>query len=176
MTPIVPPPTTPPLFSIGLLTTLLTAVFTSALTFVGALYWVRRDAQEKSVAAKIAATLALQLRVVELETKLGLLTQSIQPIAAAFQAVLVKQLTHYHTPKLDALLKKLGPPLELTAEDEVQLHLELKLRTKDMGDEIDESERAAAGMLPLVMTRVKYELESPPSPDLIVVRVPRSHE
>jgi hypothetical protein len=70
----------------------------------------------------------------------------------------MKQLTHYHTPRLDLLLSKLGPPFMLTAEEEHELYNLLDIRTRDMGSEIDSSEREAAAMLPLVISRVRAEL------------------
>lgn len=100
-----------------------------------------------------------QERLEELERQLGLFGQTILPISAAFQAILVKQLTHLHTPVLDALLKKLGPPYDLTDAEFVELETLLAERVIVMDDQIDESERDAATMLPLVMRRVKAEFE-----------------
>jgi len=96
-------------------------------------------------------------RITALEQEIAKMNLAVQPLSAAFQAVLIKQLTHIHTPELDALLVKLGPPVTLTAEEEVRLSTLLKERTTDMHDEIDDSEREAAEMLPLVIKRVKAE-------------------
>jgi hypothetical protein len=161
----------------ALLAQLMFTALTAIFSFTAALYWAKRKATQDKAAITVAEDAALHLRVIELESKLGILTQTIQPITAAFQAVLIKQLTHYHTPKLDALLAKIGPPSVLTRADEVELAMELDKRTKDMGASINASERLAATMLPFVMSRVRHEGESPPAnSDFLIVRVPGEHE
>lgn len=116
--------------------------------------------QERAKAAAIHDEyLRTKARIEELERQLGLFGQTILPISAAFQAILVKQLTHFHTPVLDGLLKKLGPPYELTDAEAAELARLLEEREVVVDDQIDESEREAARMLPLVMKRVKAEFE-----------------
>lgn len=170
----------PPIMSVPITSVVaqfMLTIFTAILSFVAALYWANRNAKKESVARVAAAESALKLRVLALETQLAVVNQSIQPISVAFQAILIKQLTHYHTPKLDALLKKLGPPLCLTADEEVEIGRLLHERTRDMHDEIDQSERDAATMLPFVMARVRHELTEPPADiDLVVVKMPKSYE
>src|SRR5678815_4707353 len=79
------------------------------------------------------------------------------PISTAFQAILIKELTHFHTPVMDALMSKIGPPFTLTAAEETELIAALEQRTQDMAAEISDSERDAAKILPLVMKRAKLE-------------------
>ncbi len=100
---------------------------------------------------------ALRLRVTELEIKLAGINQVFVPISAAFQAILIKELTHLHTPEMDALLVKLGPPMILTELEMERLGTLLLERERDMHEEIDDLERDAALMLPLVMKRVKAD-------------------
>jgi hypothetical protein len=114
-------------------------------------FWRSVDARKK-----------LAERVDELEKQIGIVNAQVIPISTAFQAILVKQLTHYHTPKMDALLAKLGGPGEpttITNSEEAELLVELKKRTRDMGPEISDDERDAAEMLPVIIRRVKREAE-----------------
>src|SRR5579859_7162299 len=137
---------------------LIVPAVTAVLGFAAAWYWAAKQANQK-----------LRDRVTELERQHAIIGATVQPISAAFQAVLIKQLTHYHTPVLDGWLRKLGPPITLTEEEEKQLQIELEKRTRDMGPEITESERDAAKMLPMVIARVRAELETTATTDLIVV-------
>ena len=137
--------------SAGLLA--LGAVF----TFFGTWFWThRKDKADK--ADKLAeANLLLLSRVSELEGKLALINQAVIPISTAFQAILIKELTHYHTPEMDALMRKVGPPSTLTEAEEERLAQLLLERTTDMGDAISDSERDAAMILPAVMRRARIE-------------------
>lgn len=103
--------------------------------------------------------LALMRRVFELEKQQALLSQAVVPISLAFQTILVKNLTHFHTPEMDALLAKLGPPFVLTEPEEARLIKLLEERRVDMNGRIDDGERDAAQMLPMVMKRVRSEQE-----------------
>lgn len=159
---------------------LLPAFVAALLSFAAAAYWFHRLAR-KEAAGKLAAATALQNdRIVELERQLAVMRAEAQPISAAFQAMLIKKLTHLHTPVLDALLVKLGPPLTLTTDEELRLTEALKQRVVDLDAEIDELERDAATMLPLVMKRVRAEQElatdSSTIGDLQIVIVPPDHE
>ena len=137
--------------SAGLLA--LGAVF----TFFGTWFWThRKDKADK--ADKLAeANLLLLGRVSELEGKLALINQAVIPISTAFQAILIKELTHYHTPEMDALMRKVGPPSILTDVEEERLGQLLLERTTDMEDAISDSERDAAMILPAVMRRARIE-------------------
>ena len=83
--------------------------------------------------------------VATLSQQLGLIHQAVIPLNLAIQQVLVKELTHYHTPVLDALMAKLGPPLTLTSDEEDALLRLLAEREQDMGELITAEERDAAG-------------------------------
>ena len=103
------------------------------------------------------ADLAKRLKTIE--DQLILVGAQVLPISTAFQAILVKELTHYHTPELDALLVKLGPPFTLTEAEMQQMFQLLVAREQDLGPLISAAERDAAHMLPLVMRRAKVEAE-----------------
>jgi hypothetical protein len=99
-------------------------------------------------------------RVTELERTLAQVNAQVIPISTAFQAILIKELTHFHTPEMDALMVKIGPPNTLTPDEEKRLAALLVERTKDMGPEISDSERDAAAILPAVMKRSRIEQET----------------
>ena len=126
---------------------------------VQAVLWRRlRVAQ----AAREIAFTHLSLTVESLARQLVLVGQTAVPLSLAFQALLVKELTHYHTPAVDALLAKLGPPFLLTSAEENVLLEALRQRERDMGAAISESEREAAHILPAVIRRVQRELAALP--------------
>jgi hypothetical protein len=134
-------------------------VMSACLGFLTNRYFARRkeirtDAQV--VAEDKKATLS---RIAELETKLALVNAAVVPISTAFQAMLIKELTHFHTPEMDALMVKIGPPNTLTLVDENRLEVMLKERMDNMGPEISDRERGAALILPEVMKRAKAEQE-----------------
>lgn len=132
-------------------------IFGALMSFVAAVYWWKRNTAVR-LAAAIAEDHQLVLgRLQDLETKLALVNQAVVPISTAFQAILIKELTHFHTPEMDALMVKIGPPNTLTEEDAARLAVLLKERTEDMGDEITASERGAASILPEVMKRAIIE-------------------
>ena len=81
----------------------------------------------------------------------------VVPINTMMQAMLVRELTHPHTPEMDALMQRLGPPNSLTEEDTARLLDLLDERSKDMGPLISASERAAASILPVIMERARAE-------------------
>lgn len=97
-------------------------------------------------------------RVIELESQLLLLRQQVVPISTAFQAILIKELTHIHEPVVDELLAKIGPPYILNPEEEEQLLSALADRVNSTSAMMTESERGAAAMLPMVIKRVRAEL------------------
>ena len=132
--------------AVGTLTTFIVGL-------MGLLTWY---ANSKRVdAATIAkANNILIKRVTELEREVTGIKHDVIPISAAFQAILIKDLTHAHTPEIDDLLRKVGPPFILTEDEVVRLSVLLERVTRDMGNLVDEQERDAATMLPLVMKRV----------------------
>ena len=130
------------------------------LTFASTWFWTQRNnARDKANALALEHGKLLG-RVTDLEAKLAVLNQAVIPISTAFQAILIKELTHYHTPEMDALLVKLGPPYVLTQADEVRLASLLIARTADVDPLISDSERDAANILPAVIRRVRIEAEN----------------
>jgi uncharacterized protein YdcH (DUF465 family) len=171
--------------SIGLL--LLATLVGAYMTW----YWKVRDARikraddlalanERKADVLAIANDKLLTRVAELEKQLGLVGQAVIPLSAAFQAILVRELTHLHTPKLDELLTRIGPPSELSDAEEAEFFRLLKERAEELDDRIPDLERDAATMLPLVMRRVKAEyvaLEDEHKPtQMQVVAVPVDDE
>jgi hypothetical protein len=100
-------------------------------------------------------------RIVELEKQIALISASVIPISTAFQAILIKELTHMHTPRLDELLTKVGPPSTMTTGEEEEFYRLLREKVEDLDGLIPEAERDAATMLPLVMKRAKIEAAEP---------------
>src|SRR6266478_4615942 len=96
-------------------------------------------------------------RLVKIETSLAVIDQKVMPISTALQTILVKELTHFHTLRMDSLLARIGPPSELTDAEEAELTQALLERTQDMGHLISDSERDAAFILPAIMRRAKVE-------------------
>jgi hypothetical protein len=129
--------------------TVVLMVFGALLTFLATWFWTTRAARSREFAEK-------EKRLAAVEAQLALVGQTILPLSAAFQAVLVKQLTHFHTPEMDALLLKLESGA-LTAEDEIRLRTLLTERETVVDALIDDSERDAARMLPMVIKRVRAD-------------------
>lgn len=135
-------------------------VFAASLTFMASAFWNRRNRRELEDKIKKDAEAAVGARLTELENKLAILNQAVVPISAAFQAILIKELTHFHTPELDGYLSKVGPPSRLTLVEEERMLLLLDERAKELNGDIPESERDAAVMLPMVMKRAKLEVDA----------------
>ena len=96
------------------------------------------------------------------------------PIDIAYQAMLVRRLTHFHTPVLDDLLARMLAGT-LDVQGRIELFDALRERGRDMGTLIDDSERAAAKLLPLVMERVALEKGRPNAKfDVVLVKVPKA--
>jgi hypothetical protein len=137
----------------SIITPFVGIVFGGVVSFFVTSYWDRkknRTAQD----AKIAA----------LELQIGVLGSQVLPISEVFRSMLIKQLTHYHTPILDALLKKLEDKT-ITEAEEVEMNAALKQRTLDMDAEISDSERDAAHMLPMLNRRIKEEEKERADPE-----------
>jgi hypothetical protein len=118
-------------------------------------------------------------RLEELERQVATIKQAVTPISVAMQDLLVRALTHFHTPRIDLLLTKLGPPVSLTVDEEVELAYALKQRAGDMGPAIPELERGAAMMLPYIVQRVRVEAAAPvdlSKTDVRVVAVPKGDD
>ena len=101
---------------------------------------------------------SLSETVTTLRSQLRTIHQAVIPLNLAIQNVLVKELTHFHTPVLDGLMAKLGPPFMLTDEEEAELLRLLTERERDMGESISPAERDAAKILPVIIRRVRRDL------------------
>lgn len=140
----------------------------SAVTFA----FTRRTEKIKDSGEKVKADDELKKRVAELEGQLLVVKEKVVPISAAFQAILIKELTHFHMPVMDKLLEKLGPPNTLTEAEEKKLALLLQQRSVDLNGRISDLEQDAAVMLPMVVKRVHAEMKvDPTKQDLQVVAV-----
>jgi len=138
------------------------------LSFASVAYWTRlsrrdkerdrvRDEAKEKADQETDAREDIISRLLKLETSLAVIDQKVVPISTALQAILVKELTHYHTPMMDALLARIGPPSMLSDVEEVILTEALLERTHDMGQLISDAERDAAFILPAIMRRAKVE-------------------
>jgi len=143
--------------STNVLATLGTILFGAFLSFLVGLFWYRLNSARTAREKLQTEYVALMLRVDTLDKQLALVGHDVVPLSAAMQALLIKELTHFHTPKMDSLMAKLGPPSTLTDAEETELLLLLKEREIDMGDLISDSERDAAHILPAVIRRAKAE-------------------
>jgi len=156
---------------------LATLVGGALLTFFASWFWWLKKGRQSDAEKLGRAAEVMVERVNDLERQLALVNQTIVPISAAFQAILVKELTHFHTPVMDALMVKLGPPYSLTDEEERELIIALAERSREVSSLITESERDAATMLPMVIKRVKTESSLDSSAlRLKVVALPREQQ
>jgi len=155
--------------------TLLTAagllVFGAILTFLSTWFWWQRKIVAEKADKLAEENVKVLARLAELESKLALVNQAVVPISNAFQAILIKELTHYHTPELDALLQKIGPPNTLTPEEVERMTKLLEERTGDMGPEITEQEREAAHILPFIVRRAQTEADTLNSADVLKLKL-----
>lgn len=145
-------------------------LLSAVISFLSVAYWTglaRRDkAQERALdETKQRVEQArheredILARLVKIETSLAVIDQKVMPISTALQTILVKELTHFHTPRMDSLLARIGPPSQLTNAEEEELTIALFERTQDMHDLISDSERDAAFILPAIMRRAKIECQ-----------------
>jgi hypothetical protein len=168
----------------AMINSVLIVLLTAGLGFMAARYWfVKNQAVALVKAAEDEARRIkdghdkLVQRVYELEREHAVVKSAVVPITTAFQALLIKELTHFHTPVMDALMVKIGPPNTLTSEEETQLAELLEQRAKDMADEIPDSEREAAHILPIIMRRAKVEQDQIAQDSVLaIVAIPKEHE
>lgn len=99
----------------------------------------------------------IMLRVQELETQQRVTSQTILPLNTIYLDALRHELTHVTTPRLDELMKKLGPPDIQTPEEEVEMNTLVIERSKDMAHTINDSERDAATIFPIAVKKFKAE-------------------
>jgi hypothetical protein len=122
-----------------------------AASFAAAWFWFTKNAAVQRAAVIKAEHEALISRVTELELRERVAEEKITPIATAFQALLIKTLTHADREEMDSLLFKLGPPDTLNNEERTRLMIMLKERGAGSGAALTSDEREAAMILPAVM-------------------------
>jgi hypothetical protein len=101
------------------------------------------------------------------------------PLTVALQTQLVQELTHFHTPWLDALLQKLGPPMTLTEDEADALCVAILEQLQEISDCLSADERDAASILPVVIKRALREsatLGTEPVTVQLVLIPQRRHE
>jgi hypothetical protein len=131
--------------------------------------------EAKEAARELAKEKAeLANRISDLEMKLITLTTEVKPLSAAMLAVFTKELTHFHTPEMDALLVKFEDGAITDAGEERLLWL-LEERSRELNGSIPESERDVATMFPMMMKRVKVERRLA-AVELLVVSTSVPHE
>jgi hypothetical protein len=156
------------------LNTIAISVLTAALIWLGTAYWRLRTAREDKAKALALTAEDVQKQLGEFRNQLQLLGQAVQPITAAMSAVLVKSLTHFHKPKVDALLAKVGPPCTLSLREEHDLACEMQTVMSDVS--IPDLERNSARLLLLIVERSRLEGANDKPADLALVGIPRAHE
>lgn len=143
----------------------------SLFAFVATAYWNNKTSRRDMAKSRDDEYKKTKSRLVELEQKLALVTQAVVPLNMAMQAMLIKELTHYHTPEMDALLVKLGPPNILTDTEANRLEVMLQERTVDMGTLVSAEERDAAFILPVIIKRARVEQETLADAEAIRLRL-----
>ena len=153
----------------------LVILFSAVVGYGFARFGRGRDRNQEAEDAKAEAVVKQNEEIALLRQQLAVLTATATPLTAAYQAMLIAKLTHFHTPAMDSLMLKLGPPSTLTAAEEIGLAQALRERVSDMGPEIDEAERTAARLLPDValLARLEFErVDNPPETETVVVTRP----
>jgi len=90
-------------------------------------------------------------RITDIEVRLS----EAVPISVAYRASLIKKLTHVHTPELDELMTRID---NLSGVEEERFAKLLQERVVDVDDpEIDDEERDAALILPIMNRRVRAD-------------------
>lgn len=139
-------------------------------------YHAREDEKKRKAAADERAAQervieALRSDIAAVSVKLQLLEQPVMSLNAAYQRRLIEELTHFHEPRTDELLVKIGPPYMLSDVEERELLAALDKRIAESpAGMMPESEVDAARMLPMVIKRVKNEKLS--EAQLVVVSLP----
>jgi len=151
-------------------------LLTAALAFLGTMFWRWRRRADLRIAANNVLLKALQDQLSAQQGQLLMLGTAVQPLTAAMASMLVKALTHYHSPETDALLAKVGPPNTLTMEEEKRLGKTMQERSVDMADVISPLERNAAQLLLLIVERNRLETGNSEELVPVLVGVPKPHE
>lgn len=87
-------------------------------------------------------------RIIELEQKLAVLSAEAAPIHAAFLAMSIAKLTHFHTPATDKILQKIIYPFSQTEEEIEELRIVMEERMIELNGEIEGAEKIHAKILP----------------------------
>jgi hypothetical protein len=142
--------------------------------FFGTRYWRKRDRMQKMIDRRAASSALTLDKVLELESQLAQLKLTVTPITDAMQQLLIKKLTHFHTPILDALMQRALSGI-ITPEENAKMERLLVEREKELDTEVNEYERICARILPDVIRLVilSHDEETDPAAlQLLVVSVP----
>jgi hypothetical protein len=142
------------------LNSLIGALISAVVGVFVTLLWRAKTRAEVEKAAIAADHLATVKRLTETETRLAVVTAQMVPLNAAMLQAIVKQMTHIHTPELDALMTRVGPhavPPPLTPDEEVLMYRLVAERRVAVDAEIDEDERDAAAIFPVILKRANAE-------------------
>lgn len=132
-------------------------VIAGILTFAAALFWWQKNQAVKEKEKLAVGHQSVVDELKEMQIAMAGIRAAVVPISAAYQAILIKELTHFHTPEMDELMEKI-PSDSLTPEEEDRLfNVLLPQREKDMGPLISETERDAAHILPVIVKRARAE-------------------
>ena len=134
---------------------LLGIVATAGVTFI----FTQRSNARQDKEDRAEEHRELLQEVAGLKERLATVDAQIVPISTAFTQVLVAKLTHLHTPELDGLLAKIGPPFTLSSEEEARMYVLLRRRQIEVDDLIPEDERDAAKIFPVVLRMARAEQE-----------------
>ena len=131
-------------------------VLGAVLVFLSAWFWFGRQQAVRDKEAIAAEHQRLMDRVTTLEREAAVAASQWIPVASAFQATLIKSLTHAHTGELDDLLVRVASHTLTPAEEPRLLQL-LDERTRDQDHRFTEDERKDAMIFPVVMERAATE-------------------
>jgi hypothetical protein len=152
-------------------------LLTVGLTFLTHAYQRWRKKAEQKLEESVAILKEVQKQLLAVHGHLQTLDMVVQPLNAAYAAMLVKQLTHFDAPGTDVLLAKVGPPNTLSIDEELELGRLMKERSENISEEIPPLERNAADLLPFVMWRSRLEASNGEQELVpLLVGVPKAHE
>lgn len=117
------------------------AIISGAVSLAYSRLFRNRDAREKEIVDD-------RKRMTEMEKQLAILTAEAKPIAQFVLGMATAKLTHMHTPKTDALLKKVNEKQKLSDPEIDTLADALKERIVTADGAIDEEERIWATIYP----------------------------
>ena len=154
---------------------LLVFVGATAFVFIAIIItWLYLRVRDLSrIAVIVSPDNDIYARVLAVEAQLSALAAAASPLSEVVRDAIIKELTHLHTPELDALLEKVKSDT-LSPDDERSLLRLLKDRAEEPNHLVGAGERDAAIMLPPILRRIKQEKEaiSPTETELRIVSVP----